>query len=68
MSTPHVAGLVAYILGLDSSLSPTEVETTLKNRALKDVISGVREYHPQLRRPLPAPGTETLFSFSSGNS
>lgn len=43
MSTPHVSGLVAYLLGLDSSLTPTEVETTIKNQALKNVLSGVRE-------------------------
>ena len=46
MATPHVSGLVAYLLGLDSSLSPAEVEATIKNQALNNVISGVREYHP----------------------
>ena len=45
MATPHVAGLVAYLLGLDSSLSPAEVENTIKSKAISDAISGVREYH-----------------------
>lgn len=44
MATPHVSGLVAYLLGLDSTLSPAQVETTIKNQALNNVISGVREY------------------------
>lgn len=44
MATPHVSGLVAYLLGLDSTLSPDQVETTIKNQALNNVISGVREY------------------------
>ncbi|KAF9647222.1 serine protease [Thelephora ganbajun] len=41
MATPHVSGLVAYLLGLDSSLTPTGVETTIKNQALNNVLSGV---------------------------
>ena len=48
MSTPHVSGLVAYLLGLDSSLSPAQVEATIKNKALPDVLFGVRKYHLQL--------------------
>ena len=52
MATPHVAGLVAYLLGLDSTLSPAEVETTLKNQALSNVLTGVRECHPNTRCPL----------------
>jgi len=50
MATPHVSGLVAYILGLDSSLSPAQVDAAIKQQALNNVISGVREYHPQLHR------------------
>jgi cerevisin len=46
MATPHVSGLVAYMLGLDSSLSPAQVENALKAQAQKDVLTGVREYHP----------------------
>lgn len=43
MATPHVAGLVAYLLGLDSSLTPAQVETTIKKKALVNVLSGVRK-------------------------
>ena len=50
MATPHVSGLVAYLFGLDSSLSPSEVDTTIKSQALSNVLSGVREYYPPLRR------------------
>jgi len=48
MATPHVAGLVAYLLGLDSSLSPTEVENAIKSKAVKNAISGVPAGTPNL--------------------
>jgi cerevisin len=48
MATPHVSGLVAYMLGLDSSLNPSQVEAALKSQAQKDVLTGVREYPPSL--------------------
>jgi cerevisin len=48
MATPHVSGLVAYLLGLDSSLSPAEVDTTIKSRGLKNVLSGVPQGTPNL--------------------
>lgn len=65
MATPHVSGLVAYLYGLDSTLSPDEVETTIKAQALKGVISGVREYiiHPHVDPSIP--GTEAHFSLSA---
>lgn len=44
MATPHVSGLVAYLLGLDSSLSPTDVEKTIKSKAVNGAITGVRKY------------------------
>ena len=50
MATPHVAGLVAYLLGLDSSLSPANVDTTIKSQALDNVLTGVREYYSPLCR------------------
>lgn len=43
-SAAFVAGLVAYLLGLDSSLIPSQIETTIKNAALVGVLSEVREY------------------------
>ena len=33
MATPHVAGVAALMLSADPSLTPTEIETTLKNTA-----------------------------------
>lgn len=51
MSTPHVSGLVAYLLSLDTSLSPAQVQTTIKKTALAGVLSGVREYPSSLHRP-----------------
>jgi cerevisin len=48
MATPHVAGLVAYLLGLDSTLTPAQVETTIKKKALVDVLSGVPRGDPNL--------------------
>ena len=44
MATPHVSGLVAYLLGFDPSLSPAQVETTIKDMALVGVLSGIRKY------------------------
>lgn len=41
MATPHVSGLVAYVLGLDSSLGPVEVDAAIKSQALVNVLSGV---------------------------
>ena len=44
MATPHVSGYVAYLLGMDSSLTPSSIASILKSRALPDVLSGIREY------------------------
>ena len=44
MATPHVAGLAAYLLTLDSSLTAAAVDSTIKSRALNNVISGIREF------------------------
>lgn len=41
MATPHVAGLAAYLLTLDSSLTPSSVSDTIKSKALQGVISGI---------------------------
>ena len=51
MATPYVSGLIAYLLGLDPSLSPAQVETAIKNTALVGVLSGVRKYHLHLHQP-----------------
>ena len=44
MATPHVAGFSAYLLGLDSSLTPSSIASTIKLKALSGVLSGIRKY------------------------
>ena len=43
MATPHVAGFAAYLLGIDSSLTPDQIRKTIDTKSLKSVLSGVRE-------------------------
>jgi len=43
MATPHVAGFAAYLLGLDSSLSPADVASTINSKALSGALSQIRE-------------------------
>jgi len=43
MATPHVAGYAAYLLTLDSSLTPATVDSTIKSQSLKGVLSDIRE-------------------------
>lgn len=44
MAAPHVSGYAAYLLTLDSSLTPAGVEATIKSKALKGVLTGVRKF------------------------
>src|SRR5213596_3680324 len=49
MSTPHIAGSSAVLLGLDSSWSPAQVKSALVNRAdlvIKDAITGTHDVGP----------------------
>ena len=46
MATPHVAGFAAYLLGLDSSLTPAQVAKLIDTKSLKNVLGGVREFFP----------------------
>ncbi|KAF9641933.1 subtilisin-like protein [Thelephora ganbajun] len=41
MATPHVSGFSAYLLGLDSTLTPASVKSTIQSKALNGVLSGV---------------------------
>jgi len=43
MATPHVAGYAAYLITIDSSLTPAGVDSTIKLQALKNVLTGIRE-------------------------
>ncbi|KAG5634712.1 hypothetical protein H0H81_001009 [Sphagnurus paluster] len=40
-ATPHVAGLVAYLIGLQGNISPADMTSTLKSLSLKAVITGI---------------------------
>ena len=44
MAAPHVAGFAAYLLGIDSTLTPDQIATIISDRALDGVLSGVREF------------------------
>jgi len=41
MATPHVAGFAAYLLGIDSSLTPAQVAKLIDTKSLKNVLTGV---------------------------
>ncbi|KAF9645695.1 serine protease [Thelephora ganbajun] len=41
MSTTHVSGFSAYLLGLDSTLTPASVKSTIQSKALNGVLSGI---------------------------
>jgi len=50
MATPHIAGFAAYLLGLDSSLTPSRIAEIINEKALSDVLSGVREFFLSMLR------------------
>ncbi|EUC55099.1 subtilisin-like serine protease family protein [Rhizoctonia solani AG-3 Rhs1AP] len=41
MATPHVAGLIAYLLCLQGKRTPAEILTELQSKGVKDAVSGV---------------------------
>ncbi|KAF9468269.1 serine protease [Collybia nuda] len=41
MATPHVAGLIAYLVGKNGNSSPAAMSTTLKSLSVKGVLSGI---------------------------
>jgi cerevisin len=43
MATPHIAGLVAYLIARSGNVTPAAMATQIKNLATKSVITGVRE-------------------------
>lgn len=43
MATPHVAGVVAYLIAKDGNISPAAMETKIKNLSTKNAISGIRQ-------------------------
>lgn len=44
MASPHVAGLVAYLLAAEGNISPDAMIKKVQDYALKDKLSGIREY------------------------
>ena len=44
MATPHVSGYAACLLTIDSSLTPAAIDSTIKSKALKNVLSNIREF------------------------
>ena len=43
-ATPHVAGLVAYLIGTRGNMSPATMSALIKSTSIKSAISGLREY------------------------
>jgi cerevisin len=43
MATPHIAGLVAYLISQNGNQSPAAISNLIKSLATKDVLSGIRE-------------------------
>lgn len=46
-ATPHVAGLIAYLIGHNGNTSPATMSSTLKSLAVKGALTGIRE-SPQI--------------------
>jgi cerevisin len=46
MATPHVAGLVAYLISTNGDSSPSAVANLISSLAVSDALSGVRKYPP----------------------
>jgi len=44
MAASHVAGYAAYLLTLDSALTPATVLATIKSQALKNTLTGIRKF------------------------
>jgi cerevisin len=43
MATPHVSGLIAYLIALQGNITPAAMSTKLKNLSLKGVLTGIRQ-------------------------
>ncbi|KDR67404.1 hypothetical protein GALMADRAFT_130422 [Galerina marginata CBS 339.88] len=41
MATPHVAGLIAYLIGKDGNLSPADMSAKLQAYSVKDALTGL---------------------------
>ncbi|KAG5651221.1 hypothetical protein H0H81_009433 [Sphagnurus paluster] len=43
-ATPHVAGLIAYLIGKNGNSSPAAITSQLKSLSVKGVLTGIRAY------------------------
>lgn len=43
MATPHISGLIAYLIAKDGNLSPADMTTKLQSLTLKDLLLDIRE-------------------------
>ncbi|KDR86145.1 hypothetical protein GALMADRAFT_261704 [Galerina marginata CBS 339.88] len=41
MATPHIAGLIAYLIGLQGNITPASMSTKLKSLSVKSVLTGI---------------------------
>jgi hypothetical protein len=48
MASPHVAGLGAYFLALQGSMTPAALCTYIRNNAISGVVTGVPSGTPNL--------------------
>ena len=45
MSTPHVAGLVAYLISVNGNVAPDAMQELVKSLSVKDALTGLRKSH-----------------------
>jgi hypothetical protein len=43
MATPHIAGLIAYLIAAEGYLPPAQMIQKIQNYAVHDGLSGVRK-------------------------
>ena len=43
MATPHIAGLVAYLISRDGNDTPANLQAKIKSLATKNALSGIRK-------------------------
>ncbi len=46
MATPHISGLIAYLLASDGNVSPADLQAKIQGLAQKDALEDVRKCHP----------------------
>ena len=46
MATPHISGLIAYLLARDGNVSPAALQAKIKRLAKKNALGDIRKCHP----------------------